>query len=106
MPRTSQSRGTPAIDALLTTIGRDIPLSDPQLEDVAASGRKTPLVTTHRRENQGNAMRGVGQALARLRDSEPDLATVLPVHKDPEVREAVLLALEGKPNVAVTEPLA
>jgi UDP-N-acetylglucosamine 2-epimerase (non-hydrolysing) len=81
-------------------------LSDPQLEDVAASGRKTPLVTTHRRENQGNAMRGVGQALARLRDSEPDPATVLPVHKDPEVREAVLLALEGKPNVAVTEPLA
>ena len=51
-------------------------------------------------------MRGVGRALARIADAEPDLAIVLPVHKNPAVREAVLPALEGKLNVTVTEPLA
>ena len=98
--------GNTVIDALLATVGKKISFTDPQLEGLAASGRKILLVTTHRRENQGDAMRGVGRALARIADAEPDLAIVLPVHKNPAVREAVLPALEGKPNVIVTEPLA
>lgn len=97
--------GNSVIDALLTTVDKQIPFSDPQLEELAASGRKVLLVTTHRRENQGDAMRGVGRALARIADAEPDLVIVLPAHKNPVVREAVLPALEGKPNVVVTEPL-
>ena len=51
-------------------------------------------------------MRGVGRALARIADAEPDMVIVLPAHKNPVVREAVLPALEGKDNVVVTEPLA
>lgn len=97
--------GNSVIDALLTTVGKEIRFTDPQLEELAASGRRILLVTTHRRENQGDAMRGVGRALARLADSAPDMVIVLPVHKNPAVREAVLPALEGKPNVLVTEPL-
>ena len=31
---------------------------------------------------------------------------MLPAHRNPVVREAVLPALEGKPNVVVTEPMA
>ncbi|BCW85359.1 UDP-N-acetyl glucosamine 2-epimerase [Arthrobacter sp. NicSoilE8] len=98
--------GNSVIDALLTTVDKEIPFSDPQLEDLAASGRRILLVTTHRRENQGDAMRGVGRALARIAEAEPDLVIVLPAHKNPVVREAVLPALEGKENVVVTEPLA
>lgn len=98
--------GNSVIDALLTTVGKQIPFTDPQLEELAASGRKILLVTTHRRENQGVAMRGVGRALARIADAEPDMVIVLPAHKNPVVREAVLPALEGKTNVIVTEPLA
>ncbi|MET1153816.1 UDP-N-acetylglucosamine 2-epimerase (non-hydrolyzing) [Arthrobacter sp.] len=98
--------GNTVIDALLTTVGKRIPFTDPRLEDLAASGRRILLVTTHRRENQGDAMRGVGRALARIADAEPDLTIVLPAHKNPVVRDAVLPTLEGKPNVIVTEPLA
>lgn len=98
--------GNSVIDALLTTVGKQIPFTDPQLEDFAGSGRKILLVTTHRRENQGDAMRGMGRALARIAVAEPELLIVLPAHKNPVVREAVLPALEGKPNVIVTEPLA
>ena len=83
-----------------------LPFSDPQLEEIASSGRRVLLVTTHRRENQGEAMRGVGRALARIAQAEPELTIVLPVHRNPVVREAVLPAIEGLPNVVVTEPLA
>ncbi len=98
--------GNTVIDALLTTVDKNVPFSDPQLEVLAASGRRILLVTTHRRENQGDAMRGVGRALARIAEAEPDLVIVLPAHKNPVVREAVLPAIEGKANVIVTEPLA
>lgn len=105
-PATVVVTGNSVIDALLTTVGKQLPFTDPQLEDLAASGRKVLLVTTHRRENQGDAMRGVGRALARIADAEPDLTIVLPAHKNPVVREAVLPALRGLANVIVTEPLA
>lgn len=51
-------------------------------------------------------MRGVGRALARIARAEPELTIVLPAHRNPVVREAVLPAIEGLPNVVVTEPLA
>lgn len=98
--------GNTVIDALLATVEKKIPFSDPVLEELAASGRRILLVTTHRRENQGDAMRGVGRALARIAEAEPDLVIVLPAHKNPVVREAVLPALAGRANVIVTEPLA
>ncbi|WP_241246675.1 non-hydrolyzing UDP-N-acetylglucosamine 2-epimerase [Kocuria marina] len=98
--------GNTVIDALLHTVEQQLPFTDPQLEKIASSGKRVLLVTTHRRENQGEAMRGVGRALARIADAEPELAIVLPAHRNPVVREAVLPAIEGKPNVVVTEPLA
>ncbi|MDO6144543.1 UDP-N-acetylglucosamine 2-epimerase (non-hydrolyzing) [Paenarthrobacter aurescens] len=98
--------GNSVIDALLTTVNKKVPFLDPSLEELADSGQKILLVTTHRRENQGDAMRGVGRALARIADSNPDLVIVLPVHKNPLVREAVLPAISAKQNVLVTEPLA
>lgn len=98
--------GNTVIDALLATAGKDLPFSDPILEGLAENGRRILLVTTHRRENQGESMRGVGRALARLADAYPDIDIVLPVHKNPAVREAVLPGLGDRSNVIVTEPLA
>ncbi|WP_343317653.1 UDP-N-acetylglucosamine 2-epimerase (non-hydrolyzing) [Arthrobacter sp. TMP15] len=98
--------GNTVIDALLATVGKEIAFTDPVLEELASSGKRILLVTTHRRENQGDAMRGVGRALARIAKSDPELVIVLPAHKNPVVREAVLPAIEGLTNVIITEPLA
>ncbi|MFC8304621.1 non-hydrolyzing UDP-N-acetylglucosamine 2-epimerase [Specibacter sp. NPDC057265] len=98
--------GNTVIDALLSTVNKQVPFTDPALEKLAATGQKILLVTTHRRENQGDTMRGVGSALARLADAHPDLMIVLPAHKNPLVRKAVLPAIRDKSNVIVTEPLA
>lgn len=101
--------GNTVIDALLEVVDKKIPFTDPQLAEVAAKvedGTRVVLVTTHRRENQGEAMRGVGRALARLAKENPEVLFVLPAHKNPVVREAVLPFLEGLENIVVTEPLA
>lgn len=98
--------GNTVIDALHHTVAKQLPFTDPALEELAASGRRVLLVTTHRRENQGEAMRGVGRALARIAAAEPEMTIVLPIHRNPAVREAVLPALEGAQNILVTEPLA
>lgn len=98
--------GNTVIDALLEAVGHQVPFEDERLAELEASGRRVVLVTTHRRENQGDAMRGVGRALARLAADHPDVTFVLPAHRNPVVREAILPEIEGRENVLVTEPLA
>lgn len=97
--------GNTVIDALYLAVERRTAFTDPALARVAASGRRIVLVTTHRRENWGDAMEGVGRALARIARRFPESEIVLPVHRNPVVRDAVLPHLEGLPNVTVTEPL-
>ncbi|MEV0891286.1 UDP-N-acetylglucosamine 2-epimerase (non-hydrolyzing) [Promicromonospora sp. MEB111] len=98
--------GNTVIDALYMAVERRTAFTDPAVERVAASERRLVLVTTHRRENWGDAMEGVGRALARIARRFPDTEIVLPVHRNPVVREAVLPHLDGLANVTVTEPLA
>jgi UDP-N-acetylglucosamine 2-epimerase (non-hydrolysing) len=97
--------GNTVIDALYLAVERRTAFADPALARVAASGRRIVLVTTHRRENWGTAMEGVGRALARIARRFPESAIVLPVHRNPVVRDAVLPYLDGLANVIVTEPL-
>ncbi|GAA1731254.1 UDP-N-acetylglucosamine 2-epimerase (non-hydrolyzing) [Isoptericola hypogeus] len=97
--------GNTVIDALLTAVDKKPPFSDPALEHLADSGRRVLLVTTHRRESWGDAMDGIGRALGRLAERFPDTQVVLPVHRNPVVREALLPHLHAHPNVTVTEPL-
>ncbi|GAB3845786.1 non-hydrolyzing UDP-N-acetylglucosamine 2-epimerase [Nesterenkonia populi] len=97
--------GNTVIDALLDVADKQVPFEDEQLEKAASSERDVLLVTTHRRENQGGAMEGIGRALAKLASKYPQALVVLPAHRNPVVREAILPSLEGYENVIVTEPL-
>ena len=105
-PKTIAVTGNTVIDALFAVVEKNIPFSDPGLEQLVASGRKIVLVTTHRRENQGEPMRGIGRALARLAAIQPDVEFILPLHRNPAVREALLPEIEGRVNITLTEPLA
>ncbi len=98
--------GNTVIDALLHTVEQQLPIADERLSQLMASGERILLVTTHRRENWGDAMHGVGRALRHIGQRYPDLTIVLPAHRNPIVREAVLPHLQGMANVLVTEPLA
>lgn len=97
--------GNTVIDALLTAVNKDAHFSDPMLEKLSNAGDSVLLVTTHRRENWGDAMNSVGRALARLAHEFADYWIVLPAHRNPIVRESLLPHLVHCPNVIVTEPL-
>lgn len=98
--------GNTVIDALLVTADKKIPFSDERLENLADAGNRVILMTTHRRENQGRAMEGLGEAVACIAREFPDVRIVFPVHKNPAVREAILPPIQNLQNVIITEPLA
>ena len=97
--------GNTVIDALLEVVEKKVAFSDPRLELAAVGKGQILLVTTHRRENLGDAMVGIGRALARIAESNLSLTIVLPLHMNPAVREALLPHVENKLNILVTEPL-
>ena len=104
-PSTIVVTGNTVIDALLEASSWDTVPTDPAVADALASGKPIILATTHRRENLGDSMDAIGRALATLAKKHKDHIVMLPVHRNPLVREAVLPHLRGKHNVIVTEPL-
>lgn len=70
----------------------------------AGGVRRRILVTCHRRENQGERVRGLCDALKRLVRELP-VEIVLPLHPNRHVRRAFEQALAGTPSIELTEPL-
>ncbi len=104
-PSTIVVTGNTVIDALLEAATWETVPGDPAVAEALESGRPIILATTHRRENLGDSMDAIGRALAKIAKKHKDHVVILPVHRNPIVREAVLPHLEGKANVIVTEPL-
>jgi len=98
--------GNTVIDALHLAVDMKVTPADTKVADYVATDRPKLLVTTHRRENLGSAMENIGDALAELAAARPDLLVLLPAHRNPLVREAVLPRVEEFDNVLVTEPLS
>jgi UDP-N-acetylglucosamine 2-epimerase (non-hydrolysing) len=68
------------------------------------SGRQRILVTLHRRENQGPRMRSMAAMLASLA-RRGDVEILLPLHRSPAVRAALLPELTGIEGITLTEAL-
>lgn len=96
--------GNTVIDALLSIVDDDYQL-DNELESFLAAHKQNILVTAHRRENQGQPMVHIFQALRRLHEEMPDLGIIFPVHKNPKVRALAHEALDGLERVLMIEPL-
>jgi UDP-N-acetylglucosamine 2-epimerase (non-hydrolysing) len=63
------------------------------------------LVTAHRRENFGGALREICGALIDLTEVFPDLRILYPVHPNPNVTDTVTRLLRGRPGICLTTPL-
>ena len=66
--------------------------------------RRVILVTAHRRENWGEPMARIGQAVAQLAREFSDVEVVFPLHKNPVVRETLQAILQDVPRVHLVEP--
>ncbi len=92
--------GNTVIDALLWAVEHARVLEYP----VPSTRPRRILLTLHRRESHGEAMRSVCNAVRRLAD-RGDVELVFPVHRSPAVRRVVFPELAGVEGVLLTEPL-
>lgn len=73
--------------------------------DSITQGRPHVLVTAHRRENHGEPMQRIMEAILDLSGRFPYAAFIVPVHPHPNVRTAMRATLGGIENVKLTEPM-
>jgi len=62
-------------------------------------------MTAHRRENLGQPLKNICQAVAELCHLHPELHFIYPVHLNPAVREPVFNILGGLPQVTLIDPI-
>ena len=100
--------GNTVVDALLAT--KAIVNSDPRLasrwDGVKAhhGNRRIILVTCHRRENFGDGILNIIDALLTILQRD-DVAIVLPVHPNPNVHDILAARLSNHPRVELISPL-
>jgi UDP-N-acetylglucosamine 2-epimerase (non-hydrolysing) len=63
------------------------------------------LATVHRRENWGEPLQDIAQSFLQILDKFPDTALLLPLHRNPTVREPLQALLGNHPRIFLTEPL-
>jgi len=97
--------GNTVIDALLATVNSKYTFADEMLQNIDYNNKRVILVTTHRRENIGEPMRHVYQALRDIVTEFEDVEIVFPVHRNPLVREVVDRELGGIKGVKLIDPL-
>ena len=94
--------GNTVIDALLSVADRSPDCPIPGLD---WSKYRVILATVHRRENWGSPLETIAASFLEILNACPDTALLLPLHRNPVVREPLQAALGHHPRVFLTDPL-
>ncbi len=70
----------------------------------AAGNKRMVLVTAHRRENWGQGLANISNAVLELANRYPDVNFVVPMHPNPIARKPVLETLSDCPNAYLVGP--
>jgi UDP-N-acetylglucosamine 2-epimerase (non-hydrolysing) len=94
--------GNTVIDALLTMAARQPACDIPGLD---WNRYRVMLSTVHRRENWGKPLQDIATGFLKILDQFEDTALLLPLHRNPTVREPLQELLSNHPRIFLTEPL-
>lgn len=97
--------GNTVIDALKTTVRDDYVFENDVLNKLDFENKRVIVVTAHRRENLGEPLENICNALKEIVTSYDDVELVYPVHLNPAVRETVFKILGEVDNVHLIEPV-
>ena len=97
--------GNTVIDALKTTVNDKYVFSNELIRNLDFS-RKIIVVTAHRRENLGEPLENICNAIKRLAtEFKDDTSFVYPVHLNPAVRGTAFAILSDLKNVHLIDPV-
>ncbi len=94
--------GNTVIDALLLMAETAPEL---EIEGLDWQRQRVLLATVHRRENWGQRLQDIGQGFLAVLERFPDTALLLPLHRNPTVRDPLQALLGDHPRAFLTEPL-
>jgi UDP-N-acetylglucosamine 2-epimerase (non-hydrolysing) len=94
--------GNTVIDALLTVADKSPRCDVPGLD---WDKYRVILSTVHRRENWGEPLADIAKSFLEILERFPDTALLLPLHRNPTVRDPLKAALDSHPRAFLVEPL-
>lgn len=97
--------GNTVIDALKTTVKKDYKFKEEILNTIDFDNRRVIIVTAHRRENLGEPLENICNALKTIVEEYKDVELVYPVHLNPAVRETAFGILGDMDRVHLINPL-
>ncbi len=97
--------GNTVIDALLSVTDKPYRFDIDELNEIDETKQKLLLLTCHRRENWGEPMKQIFEAINELTEKNPDVVVVFPMHKNPSIRELARQYFSSNAAVRLIEPL-
>ncbi len=97
--------GNTVIDALKTTVEADYEFAVEELNDIDYTNKRVITMTAHRRENLGEPLHNICEAIKQVLLENEDTELVYAVHKNPAVRDVAFSVLGQMPRVHLVEPL-
>lgn len=97
--------GNTVIDALLSVTDKPYRFDIDELNEIDETKQKLLLLTCHRRENWGEPMKQIFEAINELTEKNPDVVVVFPMHKNPSIRELARTYFGTNSSVRLIEPL-
>jgi len=104
-PETVYVTGNTVVDALFATINGGEGPKDESLSARLAGDKPFLLLTAHRRESWGEPMENICHALADILQKHPEYGALIPMHKNPAVRQTMRDILGGNDRVILCDPL-
>ncbi|MEG1502054.1 MAG: UDP-N-acetylglucosamine 2-epimerase (non-hydrolyzing) [Synergistaceae bacterium] len=96
--------GNTVIDALFYTINNT---AKPTCDELSSLPTNVPfiLLTAHRRESWGEPLEEICKALLDILEKHPEIWVVIPMHKNPNVRNIFYKYLSNNDRIILCEPL-
>jgi UDP-N-acetylglucosamine 2-epimerase (non-hydrolysing) len=97
--------GNTVVDAVGELLNAPFSFEVSPLRGIDFKGKRTVLVTSHRRESWGRELESICLAVEDIVERFHDVQVVFPVHMNPRVSATVFEILGSVPRVRLTEPL-
>lgn len=97
--------GNTVIDAMKSTVRENYVFENNELENLDFKNKKVIMVTAHRRENWGQPLYNICNALKNIAEKYKDVEIVYLVHLNPVVKETTREVLGNQERVHLLPPL-